>query len=77
MTFANKFKNERNARMFHLPEACNIFLECTYVLEQAFGGRDISFFNRNIGCYKTDTDKQEQSYSFTISKVKFKSRQNQ
>ena len=51
--------------------------ESVYVLEQACGGRDISFFNRNIGCYKTDTDKQEQSYSFTTNKVKFKSRQNQ
>lgn len=48
--------------------------ESVYVLEQASaGGHDISFFNRDIGCYKTDTGKQEESYSLTINKVKFKS----
>lgn len=42
--------------------------ESVYVLEQASSGHDISFFNRDIECYKTDTNKQEESYSFTIDK---------
>lgn len=50
--------------MYHISRGS----QYTGVLEQASSGHDISFFNRDIECYKTDTNKQEESYSFTIDK---------